>query len=225
MTLTFVDEQIKNAAYEVKEGETLNLNFASFNAFSSFEINAKIHANATINVAFADLSSGTEVIKANIELLGEGASCSWHLASICGNASAKTVDVSLSHEAPHTSGIVSNYGIVQGESKLNFLGVSEIQKGSSSSFTRQEAKIIVFDEKCQGKAMPILKIGENDVRASHAAVVGKLNEQHLFYLLSRGISLPAARKLLTLGYLKPIEKYFDDEALRAKIAETIEGGI
>ncbi len=225
MTLTFVDEQIKNAAYEVKEGETLNLNFASFNAFSSFEINAKIHANATINVAFADLSSGTGVIKANIELLGEGASCSWHLASICGNASAKTVDVSLSHEAPHTSGIVSNYGIVQGESKLNFLGVSEIQKGSSSSFTRQEAKIIVFDEKCQGKAMPILKIGENDVRASHAAVVGKLNEQHLFYLLSRGISLPAARKLLTLGYLKPIEKYFDDETLRAKIAETIEGGI
>ncbi len=225
MTLTFVDEQIKNAAYEVKEGETLNLNFASFNAFSSFEINAKIHANATINVAFADLSSGTGVIKANIELLGEGASCSWHLASICGNASTKTVDVSLSHDAPHTSGIVSNYGIVQGESKLNFLGVSEIQKGSSSSFTRQEAKIIVFDEKCQGKAMPILKIGENDVRASHAAVVGKLNEQHLFYLLSRGISLPAARKLLTLGYLKPIEKYFDDEALRAKIAETIEGGI
>ena len=225
MTLTFVDDQIKNADYEVKEGETLNLNFASFNAFSSCEIHAKIHANATINVAFADLSSGKGSIKANIELLGEGATCSWRLVSICGASSEKTIDVCLSHKAPHTSGIVSNYGIVQGESKLNFLGVSEIQKGAFSSSTRQEAKIIVFDEKCQGKAMPILKIDENDVVASHAAVVGKLNEQHLFYLLSRGISLPAARKLLTLGYLKPIEKYFDDEALRAKIDETIEGGI
>ena len=225
MTLTFVDEQIQNANYEVKEGETLNLNFASFADFSSFEINAKIHANATINVAFADLSNGKGTIKANIELLGEGASCNWHLASICGSSSEKTIDVSLSHKAPHTSGIVSNYGIVQGESRLNFLGVSEIQKGAFASSTRQEAKIIVFDEQCQGKAMPILKIDENDVVASHAAVVGKLNEQHLFYLLSRGISLSAARKLLTLGYLKPIEQYFDDETLRAKIDECIEGGI
>ncbi len=225
MTLTFVDEQIKNADYEVKEGETLNLNFASFASFSSFELKAKIHANATINVAFADLSSGKGTIKANIELLGEGANCSWHLASICGEASEKSIDVSLFHKAAHTSGIVSNYGIVQGASKLNFLGVSEIQKGAFSSSTRQEAKIIVFDEECQGKAMPILKIDENDVVASHAAVVGKLNEQHLFYLLSRGISLPAARKLLTLGYLKPIEQYFEEESLRQRIDETIEGGI
>lgn len=225
MTQTFVDEQIKDVDFEVKEGEILNLNFASFKAFSSFEIHAKIHSNATINVAFADLSSGKGSIKASVELLGEGASCAWRLASICASSSEKTIDVSLSHKAPHTSGVVSDYGIVQGESKLNFLGVSEIQKGAFSSSTRQDAKIIVFDEKCQGKAMPILKIDENDVAASHAAVVGKLNEQHLFYLLSRGISLPAARKLLTLGYLKPIEQYFEDEALRAKIDDIIEGGI
>lgn len=225
MTLTFVDGQIKNEDFEVKEGDILNLNFASFVGFSSCEINVKIHANATLNVAFADLSNKTGSIKANIELLGEGASCAWHLASICAASSQKTIDVSLTHSAPRTSGIVSNYGIVQGSSKLNFLGVSAIQKGSFASSTRQEAKIIVFDEGCQGKAMPILKIDENDVVASHAAVVGKLNEQHLFYLLSRGISLPSARKLLTLGYLKPIERFFEDEKLRLKIDECIEGGI
>lgn len=225
MTLTFVDEKIADGDYEVKEGETLNLNFASFAGFSSCSINVKVQANATINVAFADLSEGKGKIKANISLLGEGASCNWHLCSLSSAFSDKTIDVSLSHLAPHTSGLVSNYGIAQGKARLNFLGDSEIKKGAFASSTRQEAKIIVFDEGCLAKAMPVLKIDENDVKASHAAVVGKLNESHLFYLLSRGISLPVAKKLLTLGYLKPIEQYFDDEQLRQKIDSSIEGGI
>lgn len=225
MTLTFVDENIKNGDYEVASGEVLNLNFASFAAFSSLELNIKVHANAALNVAFADLSNGKGAIKAKIELLGEGATCFWHLSSICGNRSDKTIDVQLTHLAPRTFGTISNYGIVQSESRLSFLGSSEIKKGSVASKTRQEAKIIVFDEDCLGKAMPILKIDENDVSASHAAVVGKLNEAHLFYLLSRGISLSSAKKLLTLGYLKPIERYFDDDEVRAKIDACIEGGI
>ena len=60
--------------------------------------------------------------------------------------------------------------------------------------------------------------------ASHAAIVGKLNEDHMFYLMSRGLDSKEARRLITLGYLKPIETYFD-EADRSRIDEAIEGGI
>ena len=70
---------------------------------------------------------------------------------------------------------------------------------------------MVFDEKSTGIAKPILKIDENSIEASHAAVVGKINDEHLFYLVSRGLSEAEAKELITLGYLKPILKGFQDE--------------
>jgi Fe-S cluster assembly protein SufD len=60
-------------------------------------------------------------------------------------------------------------------------------------------------------ANPILKIDNNDIVASHAAAVGTLNEDHVFYLLSRGIDIKNARKLITLGYLTNIFTEFNDE--------------
>ena len=54
-------------------------------------------------------------------------------------------------------------------------------------------------------------IDENDVIASHGAVVGQLNSDHMFYLMSRGLSKEEARKIIILGYLNPISVYFSKE--------------
>ena len=69
---------------------------------------------------------------------------------------------------------------------------------------------MVFDNECVAKAKPILKIDENDIEASHAATVGKVSDEHIFYLTSRGLNLEEAKMLITLGYLKPILKGFND---------------
>ena len=225
MDITLLDDQIENGEFRVEPGQSLHLNLASFSGFPNHEIYVKVLSNGVFKAAFADFSKGSGKLKVYIDLAGEGASAEWHCASICDGTSEKVLDVNLIHSAQHTKGLVSNYGISEDAARLSFLGTSEIKKGAAGSSTRQVAKIVVFDEGCIGKAMPILKIDENDVSASHAAVVGKLNESHLFYLTSRGIPLAAARRLLTLGYLKPIESHFEDEALRKKIDEAIEGGI
>ena len=64
-------------------------------------------------------------------------------------------------------------------------------------------------------------IDENDVEASHAAVVGKINEEHIFYLCSRGLGEEEAKRLITLGYLNPIIAYFDDQRIKEDIANAI----
>ena len=105
---------------------------------------------------------------------------------------------------------------------MHFKGISHIKNGSIKSKTRQSAKIMVFDPKCHAKANPILKIDENDIEASHAAIVGKVNDEHMFYLCSRGISENDAKQLITLGYLKPITNYFEDEKYVQEIVDGIE---
>ena len=82
-----------------------------------------------------------------------------------------------------------------------------------------------FDKDGSGRASPILRIGDNDVLASHSASIGRLNEEHLFYLESRGLSHEEAKRLITLGYLKPIEDYFSDSNIKNRIDMAIEGGI
>lgn len=123
----------------------------------------------------------------------------------------KKFDVSFIHNVGLTKAIMSNYGVAKNESSIIFSGVNHILKNSKKSSTSQNAKIIVFDEKARGIASPILKIDENEVQASHGAIVGRLNDDHMFYLMSRGLSKNEAREVITRGYLEPIKKQFNEE--------------
>lgn len=117
--------------------------------------------------------------------------------------------MNIYHNHPETFGRIDNYGVCKDQSKLTFSGISHILKGSHKSKSHQNAKIVVFDSECVAKAKPILKIDENDIEASHAASVGKVSDEHIFYLTSRGLNKEEAKMLITLGYLKPILKGFD----------------
>ena len=100
--------------------------------------------------------------------------------------------------------------------------MSHILKGCHRSKSHQNAKIVVFDNDCIARAKPVLKIDENDIEASHAATVGKVSDEHIFYLTSRGLNMDEAKMLITLGYLKPILKGFDTSIVE-QINNEIEG--
>ncbi|MFA6619770.1 MAG: SufD family Fe-S cluster assembly protein [Bacilli bacterium] len=224
-TLTYVDEIPASLSLKVPAKTSLKLCLAAFRPLQNTRIDIEVGEGGTFEGAFADFSSSQYTFTLNVYLEGSHSSCDWHLAAIADKNDSKRYDTSVFHKKEESLGLMSNYGIAEGESKLVFAGISEIEKGAKKTHTRQVAKIIVFDPKADGQASPILKIGENDVEASHAAVVGRLSEEHLFYLESRGIDEAMAKRLITLGYLKPIELQFDSEALRQKIDDAIEGGV
>ena len=224
MELTLLNRDIHDLKLTVQNGDILKLNLANLEYFADFCIEIHVLAGARFEGAFADFSKGSGTGKIDIYLDEEGAEAEFHSAVLSRLDSQKVVDANIIHVAPHTRGLSENYGITEGTSRLTFKGTSHIQNGAYASAARQSAKIIVFDEGCVAKALPILKIDENDVQASHAAIVGKLNEDHMFYLNSRGLSRDEAKRLIILGYLKPIETYFQDE-VKTLIDEAIEGGV
>lgn len=179
--------------------------------------------NSTLNAYFADFSFGKEKVKVEINLNKDRANAYWHLASLSSNTDEKEFDVSVYHNAPNTSAVSDNYGVCKDEAKLVFSGESSILNGAIKSKTRQNAKIMEFDPLSKAVAKPILKIDENDIEASHGAVVGKINDDHLFYLTSRGLSESEAKKLITYGYLKPITNGFDEDEIKEEISSLIEG--
>ena len=222
MLATFVDHEITDLEVEVPAGETYSLRLAAFDAFPAVKIHVKVQNGGTFDGAFADFSTGEGAFKLMVELAGEEASALWHYAGYSEEVSQKTVDASALHQARNTRALISQYGIAKDTARLAFIGTSHIYSGMKRCVTAQKEKIIVFDKGAVGKCSPILRIDENDVEASHSAIVGKLSDEHLFYMLSRGIDRESAKRLLTLGYLKPILDFFEGD-LQARIRATIEG--
>ena len=179
--------------------------------------------NTEYQGALADFSKGNNTLDFVCNLNGEYAKSNWNLACLACENDVKKMSVSFFHNAKHTYAKMENYGVCEDEGSIEFLGTSAINKGAKSSATHQNAKIMVFDPKCKAKANPVLCIDENDVEASHAAVVGQINEDHIFYLTSRGIEEETAKKLITLGYLNPILRFFNDESVLERMSENIDG--
>ena len=212
----------KNVKFILKNNAFLKLNFLSLTQSACGNYTFELEDSSNALVAMADLVKGDVDFNATFNLIGDNANSEWHLASLGADNDRKVFNINFNHVAKNTTGIMSNYGVVEDESMMHFKGISYIKNGSIKSKTRQSAKIMVFDPKCHAKANPILKIDENDIEASHAAIVGKVNDEHMFYLCSRGISENDAKQLITLGYLKPITNYFEDEKYVQEIVDGIE---
>lgn len=181
-----------------------------------------VENNAEIDTYFAEFSTNNLQFNGEINLLNEGAKALVKLASLSANNDDKNIAISVNHISSKTYGKVDNYGVCKDNGKLLFAGTSHILEKSIKSKTQQNARIMVFDETSNAIAKPILKIDENDIEASHAAVVGKINDEHLFYLTSRGLSEAEAKQLITFGYLKPILQGFNNEETREYISSLTE---
>ena len=208
--------------FDLKDDAILDLSIFAKDQVKTLNINAKLGKRAEIHSYLADFLKSENTTKVRINLNDEGAVCDWHLASLASSNDKKEFDVSVFHNAINTYARLDNYGVCKDSAKLTFSGICKIENGAHGSKAHQNAKIMVFDEKSNGVAKPILKIDENDIEASHAAVVGKINDDHLFYLTSRGLTEAEAKELITLGYLNPILNGFNDEEVKEQITSIIE---
>lgn len=215
-------EEVKSISFEIGNNSILKLSIFAQKPIEESKITANVGENSKIIVFYADFTTEKNHLEASINLNQDNSDCEWHLASLSGNSDDKEIAVNMYHNHTNTHGRIDNYGVCKDNSKLIFAGISHILKGCHQSTSHQNAKIVVFDNDCKAIAKPILKIDENDIEASHAAVVGKVSDEHIFYLTSRGLNVDEAKLLITLGYLKPILKGFN-EATSEEINHLIEG--
>lgn len=131
-------------------------------------------------------------------------------------------DLEAHHEAKHTFANMDNHAIVPEDGYINMEVIGQIDNGYSGSETHQMTRIMNLGDRVNAVVFPKLLIRENDVAASHAATVGQIDEEHIYYLMARGISRLEAVKILTKGYLMPILVDIDDEEVKNELLEEIE---
>ncbi|HZJ89815.1 MAG TPA: SufD family Fe-S cluster assembly protein [Bacilli bacterium] len=180
--------------------------------------------DASITFVFPDFSSGDRIIDFETVLVGKNAVADWNLSTFSNNKEQKDFNISFSHYGHASNADMKNYGVLLDGGTLIFSGNSTIYEHVKGAETHQTARIIVFDPDGKAEANPNLNIYHNDViAASHAATVGKVNDEHLYYLGSRGLDEFDAKKLITKGYLQPIIELIDDDTLKDKLLHDLEG--
>lgn len=179
-----------------------------------------------LQLLMPDFKSGKRQVKIKTVLAEKFARVVWKLSSFSVNNDNKKFAISFAHYGPGSFADMYNYGVVLNASTLIFTGDSTIYENVKGAETHQTARIIVFDEGSLAQADPILNIYHNDViAASHAATVGQVNSEHLYYLKSRGLSELEAKQLITKGYLMPILEDISDAGLKKELSNVLEGVI
>lgn len=115
----------------------------------------------------------------------------------------------LYHNSSNTKSEVINKGVNIEDGALSFNVTGVVYNGLNDCEVSQNNRIITMNENpCN--INPNLLIEENDVSAKHAALIGKFNEEEIFYLMSRGISREESIRLLTRGFLRDETVYTDE---------------
>ena len=110
------------------------------------------------------------------------------------------------HLVERTFGRVEVRGIAQNGAKVSIIGKVKVEKDAPMTDSFLSMKMLILDGKSSAIAEPELEILNNNVKASHSASVGKIDEEQLLYLMSRGLDNSSAKNLIVSGFLEEVIK-------------------
>jgi Fe-S cluster assembly scaffold protein SufB len=149
------------------------------------------------------------------------------MALVVGRGETVDLETISEYEKPRGRGEIVIKAVVMENGSLNLKGGNEIGKKAvlTEAFLRQN--ILLLGEDAKATAVPELEIETDDVKASHAATVGQIDKEQLFYLTSRGISKGVATKMIVEAFLEEVLSQIDSkeaEKIRVKLERELSYG-
>jgi Fe-S cluster assembly protein SufB len=137
----------------------------------------------------------------NLSLKKEGEKLEWLGIIDARKLGDYELNLVMSHLVQNTFGRVEVRGVAENGARIKVKGLVRIEKEAQNTDSFLSMKILLLDKRSMATAEPELEIEANRVKASHSASVGKINEEQLLYLKSRGITENEAKKAIIKGFL------------------------
>ena len=129
--------------------------------------------------------------------------------------------ITIDHAASRCTSNQRFHGVVDDHGRGAFSGEIVVRAGTTGSDAHQTSRNLVLDTNAEADSRPWLRILADDVRCTHGATVGRLDDDALHYLHSRGIPLLAARTMLIDAFLRDLTDSIAHEAVRAHVAALV----
>ena len=144
-------------------------------------------------------------------LNGENAKCEFTGISFAGKGQNIDNGLKVIHNAPHTSTVVNSKSISKDGGVCTFRSNAWVKKNAKDSKLSLSCESLMLDSESRSDTIPVNTLETDDVSFAHEATIGKISDQAIFYLMSRGLSEDEAKALIVRGFAEPIAKSFPVE--------------
>jgi len=184
---------------------------------------ARVEQGGSLTHIVASMSGHIVVVNPSAELAGEGSSGELYGVYFAGHSQHLEHRVYVHHVGPQTVSNVNYKGALHGAgARTVWVGDVLIGADATGTDSYEQNRNLVLSDGTRADSIPNLEIKTGDIAgAGHASATGRFDDEHLFYLQSRGISEIQARRLVVGGFLGEIVQKISDEALATRLTERI----
>lgn len=220
-------QMVANSIVEVFVGAGANVQVASVRSLCdavhdySFR-RAVVDRDGKMEWILGEMNDGNTVTNNTTLLKGNGSNADTKCVSIGRGAQRQNITSMVQHYGLSSESQMVSKAVMTDEAVTILNGITKIEKGATKANGEQANNILMLSEKARGDANPILLIDEDDVKAGHAASVGRVSEESIYYLMSRGITRRAAERLIIIGFLDTVVSQIPVEEVRNRVRQALE---
>ncbi|MBI5390218.1 Fe-S cluster assembly protein SufD [Candidatus Woesearchaeota archaeon] len=185
----------------------------------------KADKDACIN--WLDLSLGSSYTRTSVitHLVGDGSTTNNTALFLAKREQRIDLYTASLHEASHTSSNILTKGVVDGHAKVLSRGLVSIASNAFGSSGYEKQNALLLSDTAEADAIPNLEIHNHDVKCTHGSTIGQLDQEKVFYLMSRGLSRKEAQQQLIEGYFAPVLSEISNPDLRASLITSIQASL
>lgn len=218
---------VANCVVEIIAQEYSRVHFAAIDELATntrayLNRRAVVADQAQVEWSIGMMNDGPTIGDFASELNGRESQSDAQVIAISTGQQRVGVNTRVVNRGQQTVGNIVQRGILLDQSQLTFNGIGHIIHGAHGANAEQENRVLMLSDQARGDANPILLIDENDVLAGHAASIGQVDQEQMYYLMSRGIDAQTAQNLVIRGFLGPVIAGMPNNQMRQQLIATVE---
>lgn len=236
-SLTFVHEMasptetegsaIHDSILEIWVGDAANLRFVELQNWGKHYWNftherSRVGRDANLDWIFGSVGSHLTKTFTELDLAGEGSSGRMSGFYFVDGHQHLDQDTQQNHLAPNTVSDLLFKGALIEQARSVWQGMIYVAPGAQKTDGYQANRNLILNDKARADSIPGLEILADDVRCTHGATIGQLDEEPIFYLMSRGLPREEAERLVVDGFFAPVMERIPFENVRARFEKMID---
>ena len=217
-----VSEIVVEEGARVQHYKLLNESAGAFHVGAT-----RVHQGQDSSFSSWSFARGAALARNDFHILldAPGSFCS--LNGLCTTSGKQHIDnyITIEHAKSHTTSRLSYKGVLDGNSKAVFGGTVLVRQDAQKADSQQSDKNLLLSKEAEVNSKPSLLIYADDVKCSHGATAGHIDEDSIFYMRSRGIDLATARGLAVRGFANEIIDSVPIESLRNYLGMLLLGSL
>lgn len=224
----YMDERsqpVRKVEAEVSEGAVLKL-IQVFDREEPYvsKLNVKLADRSVLELVQLYIGGSDSVSEIVTELDGAGSKFNAVIGCALNGEDKLDINLIADHRGKNTESVIDVGSVLRGKSSKTFKGTIDFKNGASGAKGSEHEEALLLDNRVRNRTVPVILCEEENVEGNHGATIGRLDERHIFYMRSRGISEEKIYELMSRSKLMKAVGLIDDADVKERICKSLGWG-